>query len=118
VHTFTIYVSGVPQDANTRGGAGNGTAPIMDMGADEFSYTGDLNFNGCVNFEDFAIFAPHWRETDCGTCGWADLTGNGKVDVNDLRELVANWLAGLQAVASSKPCDNPKGPQALIEQSL
>jgi hypothetical protein len=75
---------------------GSGTPPIVDMGADEFPYLGDLNFSGCVNFEDFAIFAPRWRDTGCGTCGGADLTGDANVDYDDLRQLALNWLAGCE----------------------
>jgi hypothetical protein len=76
--------------------SGNGTAPFADMGADEYSYLGDLNFSGCVNFVDFAMFAPHWWESGCGTCDRADLTGDGEVDFSDLREFAANWLAGCE----------------------
>jgi hypothetical protein len=64
------------------------------MGADEFPHPSDLNFSGSVNLVDFAMFAMHWLETDCGPCGRADLTGEGSVNVDDLREFAANWLAG------------------------
>jgi parallel beta-helix repeat protein len=67
----------------------------VDIGADEFVYIGDLDFSGSVDMVDLAMFAAHWPEIGCGTCGGAELTGDGKVGVDDLRELVANWLAGL-----------------------
>jgi hypothetical protein len=57
---------------------------------------GDLDYSGGVDFVDFAMFAPYWQEKDCGSCGGADLTGDGNVDLNDLREFVANWLAGIE----------------------
>jgi pimeloyl-ACP methyl ester carboxylesterase len=57
---------------------------------------GDFDSSGVVNFVDFAMFAVHWLETDCGTCGGADLTGEGDVDFNDLKKLAENWLAGVK----------------------
>ncbi|MHC4864383.1 MAG: choice-of-anchor Q domain-containing protein [Planctomycetota bacterium] len=70
---------------------GNGTAPIVDMGAYEFLRS-DINSNGSVDFEDYCVIADRWRETSCGLCGGADLTCDGNVDWNDVRELVAYWL--------------------------
>jgi hypothetical protein len=58
---------------------------------------GDIDKDYDVDFLDFALFAGYWQQTGCGKCGGADLAGNnGNVDVNDLHEFVANWLAGLQ----------------------
>jgi len=75
---------------------GEGSLPIIDMGADEFPYLGDLDFSGFVNFVDFALFAPYWLEGNCGMCEGADLTGSGYVDGADLQILAENWLAGLK----------------------
>ncbi|MHC4474861.1 MAG: choice-of-anchor Q domain-containing protein [Planctomycetota bacterium] len=72
---------------------GNGTAPIVDMGAYEFLRS-DINSNGSVDFEDYCVIADRWRETSCGLCGGADLTCDGNVDWNDVREIVAHWLSG------------------------
>jgi predicted outer membrane repeat protein len=72
---------------------GNGTPPIVDMGAYEFLRS-DINHNGSVNFEDFALFALQWLETDCGECYGAELTCDGQVEWADLRKLVEWWLAG------------------------
>lgn len=72
---------------------GNGTPPIVDMGAYEFLRS-DINHNGAVNFVDYAEFALQWLETDCGECDGAELTCDGKVDYYDLKELCDNWLAG------------------------
>jgi hypothetical protein len=55
---------------------------------------GDFDNNDYVNFVDFAIFAEHWLETECGPCGGTDFTGDGKVCMEDLRELTENWLGG------------------------
>ena len=57
---------------------------------------GDFNNDGKVNLLDFAMFAGHWLDTDCGVCGGADFTSDGEVGLDDLREFVANWLAGVE----------------------
>lgn len=58
---------------------------------------GDLDGDGCVNFADFASFAIYWRQTNCGECGGADLANDDeKVDLDDLREFIANWLIGVE----------------------
>ena len=54
----------------------------------------DMNSDGGVDAADFALFALHWRDTGCGTCGGADFTGDGNVGVDDLREFAGHWLAG------------------------
>ena len=38
----------------------NGTPSIVDMGADAFFDNGDFNYDGIVNFLDFAMFAENW----------------------------------------------------------
>jgi len=68
---------------------------ITDMALAPMGIKGDLNASGQVDFIDFAIFAIQWLETDCGLCGGADLTGEGNVELDDLSELVTNWLNGL-----------------------
>jgi hypothetical protein len=75
---------------------GIGTPPIVDIGADEFPYLGDLDFSGFVNFVDYALFANHWPRTSCGTCGGADLTGDSDVGPDDVRVFCENWLLGAQ----------------------
>ncbi len=56
----------------------------------------DFNGNDRVGFADFAIFAERWLGTDssffCGD-GGTDLTNDGNIDLNDLKELADNWLA-------------------------
>lgn len=56
---------------------------------------GDFEPDGDVDFDDFAYFALWWLQTECGTCGHADLTGDGNVNREDLQEFCDNWLAGL-----------------------
>ncbi|MHC4479031.1 MAG: hypothetical protein ACYTEL_25685 [Planctomycetota bacterium] len=45
-----------------------------------------------MRFEDYCVIADRWRQTSCGLCGGADLTCDGNVDWNDVRELAAHWL--------------------------
>jgi hypothetical protein len=56
---------------------------------------GDMNLDGKVEMRDFALFATYWQRTGCGTCGGADLTGNGNVSGDDLASFCDNWLAGI-----------------------
>ncbi len=53
---------------------------------------GDMDGDGDVDFVDFASFALYWQQIGCGKCGGANLTDDGNVDMNDLREFAANWL--------------------------
>jgi hypothetical protein len=48
-----------------------------------------------LDFVDFAVFAEQWYKSGCGSCGAADLTGDGNVNLSDLAEFANNWLAGL-----------------------
>lgn len=58
----------------------------------------DIDRNGTVNLVDMAVFAAHWRDTNCNIqnnwCDGADLTGDGVVNRNDLAEFVGHWLEG------------------------
>jgi len=57
---------------------------------------GDFHVDDDTDFVDFCIFAAHWLGTDgnffCGG-GGTDLTNDGKVDFNDLKEFTEHWLA-------------------------
>jgi parallel beta-helix repeat protein len=68
---------------------------IVDMGGYEFLRS-DIDRNGSVDMVDFSRFALYWRNSGCNECGGADLTCDGNVDFNDLRELFAYWLAGVE----------------------
>ena len=57
---------------------------------------GDIDGDGDIDFEDFALFAPLWQQKNCGKCGNADFTGDGNVGPNDLREFAAHWLFGAE----------------------
>jgi hypothetical protein len=57
---------------------------------------GQLDFDSDIDLADFAIFAGRWLDTACGTCGGADLTGDGKVTMEDLLDFTAHWLTDTQ----------------------
>lgn len=79
---FARFIDGDCNDSN-----------IVDMGAYEFLHS-DINHNGAVNFLDFAMFALHYWETNCGMCGGADLTCDHNVNGFDLLKFAEWWLAG------------------------
>ena len=57
--------------------------------------TRDFDKDTKVDFSDFAVFASHWQENECGDPDWCegtDLDTNGGVDVNDLMLFTEYWL--------------------------
>ncbi len=56
----------------------------------------DLNDDKNVDLADFAIFAQWWLKSNCDNCGGADLTGDGQVRLDDLRELTSSWLTDVE----------------------
>jgi len=62
---------------------------------DEMFILGDIEPDGDVDFVDFANFAEVWLESVCDACNGADLTGDGRVNWDDMLEFTDNWLAGL-----------------------
>jgi len=74
---------------------GSGDPIIKTYGfEDEPFVLGDLDDDSDVDLVDLAIFTPRWLESICDICGGADLTGDGRVTMDDLHELAENWLAG------------------------
>ncbi|MHC4156978.1 MAG: hypothetical protein ACYSW0_22675 [Planctomycetota bacterium] len=64
------------------------------MGLTVYEFLPPIHRSGAVDVWDLCEFAVHCAETGCGRCGGADMTCEGDVDWNDLRELIAWWLAG------------------------
>jgi hypothetical protein len=66
-----------------------------DIGADEVSLKqADFTRNGLINMDDYAVFSDSWR-SETGQANWyilCDLVEDGKIDSEDLREFVADWL--------------------------
>ncbi|MHC4394323.1 MAG: InlB B-repeat-containing protein [Planctomycetota bacterium] len=61
---------------------------------------GDFEPDGDVDWTDFAEFAQHWRQTPCDEvndwCGGADFNHLDGVNLDDLKALTDNWLAGTE----------------------
>ena len=55
---------------------------------------GDINLDGFVDLEDFALFSKQWLVTDCYDldCELANLDGEVGIIENDLVLLASNWL--------------------------
>ncbi|MHC4583218.1 MAG: GLUG motif-containing protein, partial [Planctomycetota bacterium] len=77
---------------------------------------GDFDGDAKVGFADFAIFAAHWLGTDSSfwcAGGGTDLTNDGKIHFDDLREFAENWLQPqpqeLPPPPSPPPSPPPKG---------
>jgi hypothetical protein len=54
---------------------------------------GDIVCPDGVEVADFAIIAAYWLETGCGSCGGAELSGDGNVGLPDLEIFIGNWMA-------------------------
>ncbi len=52
----------------------------------------DLNGDGIVNFQDYAVFSTDWQD-NCDQCA-ADFNNDGWVDVLDLQDFLKHWLEG------------------------
>jgi hypothetical protein len=58
---------------------------------------GDFDGDDDVDFADFAAFAMHWRGADSVfPCGGTDLTGDEQTGLDDLKQFIDNWLAGVE----------------------
>lgn len=73
-------------------GAGDGKVHLYQS----IGLFGDIDKDYDVDFTDFAWLSVFWQQAGCGQCAGADLTGDGKVDIADVAELAANWLAGIK----------------------
>lgn len=55
----------------------------------------DLNKDGLVGFDDFAMFSSYWRDETCEQTNWCrdrDFDRSGMVDFVDLAAFADNWL--------------------------
>ncbi len=60
-----------------------------------YTYLGDINLNGKVEFADFAVLANQWlRPPGYPPADIAPESGDNIVDVNDLKALTDHWLEG------------------------
>ncbi len=72
--------------------SGNGTAPVVDMGAYEF-LPADITGSGRVSFDDLSIIAANWALSS-GDLAGADLNCDGMVALADMAILASYWQAG------------------------
>ena len=89
-------------------GAGDGKVHLY-QGMLGIGQIGDIDRDGDVDFVDFNLFAVYWRKTGCAQCGGADLTNDGKVDVNDLQQFAENWLTGKHVLEAPTTEDFERG---------
>jgi len=57
----------------------------------------DINSDGFVDMEDFALFGAQWLRNDCigpDWCGGTDIDMSGGVDLDDLSFMALHWLEG------------------------
>ena len=75
------------------GGSGEGLGGTFAVGNLPRS---DINGDGEVNLEDFALFANSWMRNDCrgenDWCNGFDFNQDGKVDKADFDNLKMNWM--------------------------
>jgi hypothetical protein len=71
-----------------------GLSPVNGQEAEivikKFQYLADTAPE--IDLVDFAVLADNWLQSNCGICHGADVTADGKVDLDDLSKLVCNWL--------------------------
>ncbi len=79
------------------------------------SLTSDLADDAVVDIADWAAFAQHWMERACGTCGGADFTGDGSVDLLDLETIAGEWLLTEAAGSADIDGDGAVGLGDLAE---
>jgi len=53
--------------------------------------TGDVNFDGLVNFADILTLIGMWGPCPFGDCPVGDFNQNGMIDFGDILVLIANW---------------------------
>ncbi|HEX2973398.1 MAG TPA: right-handed parallel beta-helix repeat-containing protein, partial [Tepidisphaeraceae bacterium] len=67
--------------------------PRVDIGADEFCWAGDADFDGSVSITDLQLLVAAWT-TERGDSGYSpatDCNNDGATNVGDLQLLIANW---------------------------
>jgi hypothetical protein len=94
-----LDLSGAPRRANDAGvepDSGNGTPPIVDMGAYEYACNEcqlDANGDGNIGAQDLAQLLGCWGPNvpGNGICFCVDANGDGDIDAGDLAALLGAW---------------------------
>lgn len=63
---------------------------------DKEYWPADIDGDEDTDFADYAMLTGRWQDIVCDECGGADLNGDGRVTVADLREMAYHWLAPLE----------------------
>ncbi|MCP4712447.1 MAG: DUF362 domain-containing protein [Planctomycetes bacterium] len=71
-------------------GTGNGIELVTQSFTRDIS--SDLNFDGKVNLEDYWLLTKYWNTQS----DFADITGDGQIDTNDLRAFSEAWLSDIR----------------------
>jgi len=73
-------------------GDSDGTAAV-DIGADEFTFVGDLDHDCDVDIADIMLVASRWHTAvgDPDYVGAYDLDGNGAIDIVDIMLVAVHW---------------------------
>jgi hypothetical protein len=98
-NAYTIDLAGGDRfidDPSTPDG-GNGTAPIIDLGAYEFDHDaqqpcpGDADGDNSVGTSDLLVVLANWGQATAGGAADGDFDGSGTVGTSDLLVLLAAW---------------------------
>lgn len=83
---------------------------------------GDLDYDGDVDFDDFAIFGAYWMDSGCTEmlpCGIASLTDDANVAMDDLKVFTENWLEGADIIPPEPNIMTwETEPQAMSTESI
>jgi|GEM_PF-5579655 len=80
------------QSTSNSGPFNPGDIGPVDMGCFEFNpCSGNTDNFSIVNLSDLANIADRFGDTDCGTCGGADLNGDNNVGTPDLLIVAEDW---------------------------
>ncbi len=90
-------------------GTGNG----IELVEAPLTSNGDFNGDGRVDFQDFAIFARYWQQTETLADVAPQPIPDGIVDCNDLFVFCENWLAGT-AAPSQASSPNPANSASSV----
>ncbi len=85
----TSYSSTVPLGRIISQNPAGGTAVQPGSSVNITASLGTLT----IDIEDLEEFVEHWLDSGCGTCGGADLSGDGDVDFEDFALFAQNWMA-------------------------
>jgi hypothetical protein len=99
---FVCYWTGngffgpIDNDLDVLIGSGDGKVRLYRGLPSTKTKKGDLDGNGTIDLADLALLITYWPQFNCGSCGGADLTGDGNVDKDDVHRFIDIFLSGLE----------------------